>query len=65
MKFEIKAKILVILTMEEYDMNCPLLHERRSVATRCVTLESAHYLTSIRSGKTATLVPEIAVQDLP
>ena len=38
--------------MEEYDVICPVLHERRAAAIPCVTVESAHYLTSIRYGYT-------------
>ena len=52
-KFEVKARILVTLSMEEYDVICPVLHERRAAAIPCVTVESAHYLTSIRSGLTS------------
>ena len=33
-------------------MICPVLHERGAAAIPCVTAESAHYLTSIRSGCT-------------
>ena len=48
-KFEVKARILVTLSTEEYDVICQILHERRAAAIPCVTIESAHNLTSIRS----------------